>query len=89
MFGQQNKTFGATSFGQTGKFTVLVFIMRQGFNLAGTNWHLQSQLYVETRPPVIWTGKNEYGREKYGRTGGGRVKNEGAKSKVFQNHRYC
>ena len=20
------------------------------------------QLYVETRPPIIWTGKNEYGR---------------------------
>ena len=23
---------------------------------------LESQLYVETRPPVIWMGKNEYGR---------------------------
>ena len=25
------------------------------------NW-LPDYLYVETRPPVIWTGKNEYGR---------------------------
>ena len=23
---------------------------------------LTPQLYVETRPPVIWTGKNEYGQ---------------------------
>ena len=28
------------------------------------------QLYVETRPPIIWTRKNEYGRVKiYGWTG--------------------
>ena len=28
-------------------------------------WHYHVHhpwLYVETRPPIIWTGKNEYGR---------------------------
>ena len=44
-----------------------------------------TQLYVETHPPVIWTGKK---RIWMGRNMGGWVKNEGAK-KVFQNHTYC
>ena len=30
-------------------------------------------LYLETRPPVIWTGKNEYGRVEIWRTGCGRA----------------
>ena len=44
-------------------------------------------LYLDTCPPVIWMGKNEYGRVEIWRTGCGWVK-KGAK-KGFQNHRYC
>ena len=37
---------------------------------------VNAYLYVETRPPVIWTGKNEYGRVEIWWTG---KNNEGAK----------
>ena len=34
----------------------------------------KAQLYVETCPPVIWTGKNEYGQVEIWWTGSGQVK---------------
>ena len=46
----------------------------------------QSQLYAETRPPVIWTGKDRCGR--VGIWVDGKKMKEQNK-KVFQNHRCC
>ena len=45
----------------------------------------QPYLYVETHPPIIWMGKNEYGRVEIWWMG----KNMKEQKKVFQNHRYC
>ena len=44
---------------------------------------LQAYLYAETRQPVIWTGKNEYGRVEIWVDGLKKMKEQ---KKVFQNH---
>ena len=60
-----------------------------GWTTWGRGWGANSLLYVETRPHVIWTGKNEYGRVEIWVDGWWTGKKSDGGKNIFQNHRYC